>query len=216
VKRLMDKIGETVKGSIAEAKLSPLEDEIRKYILRDFAKNGRPPSPEEILKELSVSSIDVVHQTNEKLQKFDIISKKKDKITSAYPFSATRTRHKVIFEDRHEVYALCATDALGIHFMLGEDIIIQSRCSECEKEMRIGVKNGKIDSCNPDGIVEFVSNRERGVCAAETLCPFINFFCSGKDLEEWRKKNSEYKNGEIYSLSDALEHGRIIFGNFLK
>lgn len=78
------------------------------------------------------------------------------------------------------------------------------------------VKDGKIDSCNPEGIIEFVSNRERGECTAENLCPFINFFCSGQDLEEWRKKNSEYKNGEIYSLSDALEHGRIIFGNFLK
>ncbi len=42
-KRLMDRIGETVKGRIAEAELSPLEDEIRKNILREFARNGRPP-----------------------------------------------------------------------------------------------------------------------------------------------------------------------------
>lgn len=216
MKRLMDKIGETVKGSIAEAKLSPLEDEIRKYILREFAKNGRAPSTEEIMKELSVSSIDVVYQTNEKLQKFDIITKKKDKIIYAYPFSATRTRHKVIFEDEREVYALCATDALGIHFILGEDIIILSRCPACEREIIVVVKDGKIDSCNPEGIIEFVSNRERGECTAENLCPFINFFCSGQDLEEWRKKNSEYKNGEIYSPGDALEHGRIIFEDFLK
>lgn len=216
MKRLMDRIGETVKGHIEKAKLSPLEDEIRKYMLREFAVNGRVPSPEKIIEELRLSTVDVVHQTIEKLQKYDIITRKRDKIISAYPFSAVKTRHKVIFNDGHEVYALCATDALGIHFMLGKDITILSGCPECEKEIEIVVKNGKIDSCNPEGIIEFVSNRERGICTAETLCPFINFFCSERDLREWREKNSEYEKGEIYSLSDALEHGRIIFGDFLK
>ncbi len=82
--------------------------------------------------------------------------------------------------------------------------------------MMILVKDGKIDSFNPDGIIEFVSNRERGECTAETLCPFINFFCSEKDLEEWREKNPEFRYGEIYSLDNALEHGKTIFGDFLK
>lgn len=216
MKRLMDRIGDTVKGRIAEAELSPLEDEIRKYILREFARNGRPPSPKEIMKELGLSSVDLVNQTIEKLQKFDIITKEKDKIISAYPFSAAKTRHRVIFEDGHEVYALCATDALGIYFMLNQNTTILSRCPECEKEIMVVVKDGKIDSCNPGGIIEFVSNRERGECTAQTLCPFINFFCSKKDLEKWREKNPEFRYGEIYSLDDALEHGKTIFGDFLK
>lgn len=216
MKRLMDRIGETVKERIGEAELSPLEDEIRKNILKEFARNGRPPSPNEIMKELGLSSVDLVHQTIEKLQKFDIIRKKKDKIISAYPFSDAKTRHKVIFEDGHAVYALCATDAIGVHFMLGKDITILSICPECEREMRIVVKGGKIDSYNPEGIVEFVSNRERGKCTAESLCPFINFFCSEQDLEKWREKNPEFRFGEIYSIDDALEHGKTIFGDFLK
>lgn len=216
MKRLMDRIEETVKGQIFKAKLSPLEDEIRKYILREFARNGRPPFPKEIMEGLRLSSAGAVNQTIEKLEKADILSRRENKIASAYPFSAAKTRHKVIFEDGHAVYALCAADALGIHFMLEKDITILSRCPRCEKEIRIVVKDGKIGSCNPEGIVEFVGIRERGTCIAETLCPFINFFCSEEDLKEWMEKNSEYKNGEIYLLSDALEHGRIIFGDFLK
>lgn len=215
MKKLTDRIGETIKGHIAEANLSYLEDEIRKYILRGFAENGRPPSSDEIIKEFGLSSINVVHETIEKLQKFDIITKRKDKIISAYPFSAARTRHKVIF-DGHVVYALCAVDALGIHFMLDQDITILSRCPECEKETQIIVRDGEIDSCYPEEIIGFISNRERGVCTAETLCPFINFFCSRKDLEEWREKNPELRYGEIYSLDEALEYGKTIFGDFLK
>ena len=45
---MIDRIGETVKGHVTEAKLSPLEDLIRQYILREFAKNGQAPTAGEI------------------------------------------------------------------------------------------------------------------------------------------------------------------------
>lgn len=209
MKRLMNQIGEAVKGRIERANLDPVENEIRKYILRGFAKNGRTPPPEEITQELKLS-LDKVNHTIVRLERADILTKKGKKIISAYPFSAVKTRHKVIFEDRHWVYALCATDALGIHFMLNEDITIISKCPECRKEMKIVVENGNIKSINHEGVIEFVSNREKGECTAKTLCPFINFFCSEEHLEKWREKNTEYKRGEIYSLNEALEHGRVI------
>jgi hypothetical protein len=216
MKSLMNRIEETVKGHLVEAKLSPLEDEIRKYILREFAKEGSPPASEKIAEKLELSSIDIVDQTIVKLQKADILSMRGNKIISAYPFSATETRHKVIFEDGHEVYALCATDALGMHFMLDTDITILSQCPECEKDIMVVVKNEQIYHYDPDGIIEFVSNKERCGCIAETLCPFINFFCSKEHLEKWIERNPEYRDGEVYSLNEALEHGRVIFGDFLK
>lgn len=216
MKGLMDKIGKTVKDHLVEAKLSSLEDEIRKYILREFVRSGRPPDIKEIAEGLTLSSIDVVNQTIEKLEEADILLRKGDNIVCAYPFSAIETPHKVILEDGREVYALCATDALGIHFMLAKDVTILSRCPECNKEIRVAAKDGKIDSYHPDGTIEFVSNRETDRFTAEALCPFINFFCSTGHLEEWRERNPEYRSGEIYSLSEALEHGKNIFGDFLK
>jgi len=215
-KRLISSIGETVRGRIEEAKLTPLEHKIRKYILKEFARSGKAPAPKEIAKMLGLSSLDIVNQTIKKLEKADILSTKENKVISAYPFSATATHHKVIFEDGHAVYALCATDALGIHFMLNKNITVISKCPECRKEMKIVVKNRQIESCNPQGIIEFVSSRERCGTTAETLCPFINFFCSKKHLEKWREKNPEYADGEVYSLNEALKHGEVIFGDFLK
>jgi len=216
MKGLMDRIGETVKGRIAEAELSPRENEIRKYILREFARNGSPPALREIMDGLGIPSEEIVNQTLEKLQKADILSRKGNEIISAYPFSAGETHHKVVFRDGNEVYALCATDALGIHFMLNEDITVLSRCPRCRREMRIVVERGRIVSHLPEGIIEFVSNREGDGCTAETICPFINFFCSREHLEEWREGNPEHENGEIYSLNEALEHGKTIFGGFMK
>ena len=216
MKSLMDQIGETVKGRVAEARLSPSEDETRKYILKEFAKTGKPPSEKSIAGAMRLPSLEAVHGLIEKLYKGDILTMEGSEIISAYPFSARATRHKVIFQDGHEVYALCATDALGIHFMLHEDITVRSRCPECENEMKIEVKDGKVVSCVPEGVVEFVSSREQCGCTAKTFCPFMNFFCSHKHLEKWREKNPTAGKGEMYQLYQVLEHGKNIFGDFLK
>ncbi len=216
MKSLMDRIGETVRGKVVEARLSQVEDETRKYILKEFAGTGIFPSEKAIIEAMKLPSLESAHRLIEKLHQADILTKEGGEIISAYPFSAKPTRHKVIFPDGHEVYALCATDAMGVHFMLREDIIVRSRCPECESEIKIEVKGGRVASCIPDGVVEFVSSREQCGCTAKTFCPFMNFFCSEKHLEKWREKNPDYGKGEMYRLDQVLEHGEHIFVDFLK
>lgn len=213
---LMDLIGETVKENIIRANLNPSEEAIRKYILRKFARSSKAPSPAEIKTELGLTSIDEVNRSLVKLERNDIVLRKDGEIVSSYPFSAKKTRHRVIFEDGHEVYALCSTDALGVHFMLDENITVLSRCPETEKEITIVVNKGGIKSCNPKSAVEFVSKGESGCCTAETYCPHMNFFYSMEHLDKWREKNPKYRNGEMYLPDETLKHGKSIFGAFLK
>jgi hypothetical protein len=216
VKSLIDQIAETVRGRLAEARLSPIEDDARKFILREFARTGKAPSENTIAEIMPLSSIESARRLIESLHNADLLTMEGGEIISAYPFSAKATRHKVIFLDGHEVYALCATDALGIHFMLHEDITVRSQCPECENEMQIEVKDGKVSSCVPESVVEFVSSRKDCGCTAKTFCPFMNFFCSQEHLEKWRKKNPANGIGEMYQLHQVLEHGKYIFGDFLK
>jgi len=216
LKNLIDQIGETVRGRLAEARLSPAEEDARKYILKEFARTGKAPSDKAIAEAMKLPTTESASLLVEKLHKADILTKEDGEIVSAYPFSAKATRHQVIFQDGHTIYALCATDALGIHFMLHENITVRSRCPECENEMKIEMKDGKVASCSPEGLVEFVSSRKDCGCTAKTFCPFMNFFCSHEHLEKWRKRNSENANGEMYQLHQVLEQGKHIFGDFLK
>ena len=119
MKSLMDQIGETVRGRLAAAQLSSAEDDVRKYILKEIARTGKAPSDKIIAEVMNLPSIGSAHRLVERLHKADILTKEEGEIVSAYPFSAKQTRHKVAFPDGHEIYSLCATDALGIHFMLG-------------------------------------------------------------------------------------------------
>jgi len=216
VKSLMDQIGATVRGRLAEANLTLSENETRKFILKEFARTGKPPAEKTIADAMKLPSIESVRRFIERLHKADILTMEGGEIVSAYPFSAKQTRHKVAFPDGHEIYALCATDALGIHFMLGESIVVRSRCPECEGEMKIEVKDGKIASCVPEGVVEFVSSGDHCGCTAKTFCPFMNFFCSQEHVEKWREKNPSSSKGEMYQLNQVLDHGKHIFGDFLK
>jgi len=216
MKSLMDQIGATVRGRLAEANLTQSENETRKYFLKEFARTGKPPAEKTIVEAMKLPSIESVRRFIERLHKADILTMEGGEIVSAYPFSAKQTRHKVAFPDGHEIYSLCATDALGIHFMLGESIAVRSRCPECEGEMKIEVKDGKVASCVPEGVVEFVSSGDHCGCTAKTFCPFMNFFCSKDHLEKWREKNPASAAGEMYQLQQVLEHGKYIFGDFLK
>ncbi len=212
----MERIGESVRGRRAGAQLDPVEDEIRKFILREFARTGKAPGSGEIAERMGLASNDPVDRTIEKLASADILLRKGGEILSAYPFSARQTRHRVVFDDGHEVYALCATDALGIHFMLSSGITVISRCPWCEGETKVKVGNGRIESSEPEGMLEFVSEQERCGCTAETCCPYINFFCSEDHLVKWREKNPGLAKGEAYSLCEALLHGKTIFGDSLR
>lgn len=213
---LIERIGESVRGRRAAAELDPVEDEIRGFILRKFAATGKAPSLQEIGEEMGLASVESINRTVEKLERADILTRKGGVIVSAYPFSAQETRHRVVFADGRQVYALCATDALGIHFMLNEPITILSRCPCCEWETKVTVKNGMIDSCKPGGMLEFVSERERCGCTAETCCPYINFFCSREHLSSWREQNPDLAYGETYTLDEALRHGKMIFEDSLR
>lgn len=190
----MARIGESVRGRALAAGLEPLEDALRKFVLRWFAETGMAPSLREIGDAMGFPT-EFVNRTLDKLERADILARADGEIVSAYPFSALKTRHRVVFADGRRVYALCATDALGISFMLNEPITILSRCPWCDGEMEVTVKNGKIVSRKPEGMLEFVSERERCGCTAETCCPYINFFCSGEHLAKWRESNTEFARG---------------------
>ncbi len=212
---LLERLQKTVKGRIADAGLNLLEDEVRKFILVWIARTGKSPAYSDIMNGLGIPSIDAVKHAIDKLHNADIISENAGTIISAYPFSTVETRHRVVFNDGHEAYALCANDALGAHFMLNKDITILSKCPECGDEQKIMVKGGRIVSREPEGIIVYLSNEDCCGSVAKSCCPFINFFCSEAHCDQWKWENPRFRNGGSYTLNEALESGKNIFGGLI-
>ncbi len=213
--RLMDRLGASVRDRCGQAGLTPLEDGVRICILREFARTGRPPTVAEIAERVDGASEETARQAIGRLEAADLLATREGAIAAAYPFSADPTRHTVVFADGRAVHALCATDAMGIHFMLGEEITVRSRCPECEREIVLHLRDGAIAGRTPGDAVEFAAISERCGCTAETCCPTINLFCGRDHADRWAGRHPEFADGEVYTLEEALEDGRMIFGEFL-
>lgn len=213
--RLMDRIGTSARDRCRDAGLTLFEDDVRIFILWEFARTGKPPTIGAIEERVDGASGKTVRQAIARLEAADLLTTRDGVITAAYPFSAEPTRHSVIFAEGQVVHALCATDAIGIHFMLDEEITIQSRCPECESDIVLLLRDGAIAERTPDDPVEFAAVSKDRSCTAETCCPNINLFCGRDHADRWIDRHPEFADGEIYTLEEALEDGRMIFGEFL-
>ncbi|MEE8168305.1 MAG: alkylmercury lyase family protein [Candidatus Hydrothermarchaeales archaeon] len=190
--------------------LSPDEDEIRRFILTEFPSLGRVPTMEEIKEGLGLTTTDV-SQSLETLNELDIIYMKDDRILGAYPFSSEPTPYLVTFKGREKrrAYALCAIDALGIPFMFGEDVDIESSCAHCSGKIKIKVEDGRIIECEPKEALVWIGLKY-SCHAATSLCTSLIFFQSEEHLLEWRAENPS-EDGEALTLSEALYVGKELF-----
>ena len=100
-------------GVARHARLSEAERALYFWILRRFARDGRPNSAElrAAAEQLGLSA----ESSLETLAREDLVHPGADgEIAVAYPFSGRPTVHRVRFPGGHEVDAMCAIDALGI------------------------------------------------------------------------------------------------------
>jgi hypothetical protein len=214
MKEFVRPLDKTIFGRIRKAKLSDSENEIRKFILKTYISNGKSPDIQDLYKYFNISE-NVIVLVLEKLHKFDIISFKNGQISCSYPFSNKASEFLVEIANNSNVYALCATDAFGIHFMTNEKCVVKTKCPYCFAEIEIQLGAGKITNQKPGNIVEFVSLPENCKCTSESFCPTIKFFCSKEHINEW-KLNQKYDfEGEIYSLDEVLYHSEKIFCDLL-
>lgn len=194
------------------------ENDIRKFILRQSPVLGDIPTIEHIKKEFTQLPDEKVDKILRKLDRFDVIhlNNDKTKIAAAYPFSGSKTSHIVtLINDRYKkIYSMCAVDALGVCFMFNCDVTIESHCHHCKEEMKIEIRDNKINFFKPKNIVVWY-DREYSFCAAKSQCKNINFFSSEQHFNEWQKDKPRRK-GILLQLQDAFYFGKKYFENRLK
>ena len=203
------------------ASLKDLMDKERavwQYILSQYPLLGRAPNPREIADAVGKETVAGVQAVLERLHSLDCLylDQERREIRCAYPFSSSPTKHVVTFPDWPEakpVYAMCAVDALGISFMFHRDVAIKSSCPHCGRPIIIEVRGGRIVSYAPAETVVWVAS-DRSECAATSVCPTLNFFCSRDHAEAWRNRDSR-KPGVALSRGEALFVARGLFEELL-
>ena len=199
---------------LSSAGLSLQEDAVRKAILTAFAHEGKAPSMEELAHVLGLP-LAAVRAACCTLAAADLIVWQDEKahIVSAYPFSGSRTAHAVLLGGHTTRYAMCAIDALGIPYMLGQGAGIRSACFFCHTLVTVDIAQGLLQGASPSTLVVWLSEQE-GCCVAEVRCPVMNFFCEEAHLQAWHA-TSPQERGRSLSVLEALEVGRAAFSALL-
>ena len=171
------------------------EIEVLRSVFEIVLKDGRSPTIRELQSALKKPTEEIIPVMDE-LEKKDVLLRKKgtQEIVSIYPLSLTPTGHKIFLENGGQLFAMCAVDALGIPLMLNRDVKILSQCEMCKREITIEIKDEEIVSMsNPD--LRICSPKSQMYPAAETCCPWVNFFCSKKHADGWITQSAQ--NGKL-------------------
>jgi hypothetical protein len=107
------------------------ETPLVRQILRLFVDRGGPIPVEAIVAAFDDSPPAAIHDALRALDDDDLICVRAGHVDIAYPFSTRPTPFVVRLAGGRERYACCAMDALGIAPMLGQQVLIRSRCHHC-------------------------------------------------------------------------------------
>lgn len=195
-------------------RLRPPERDLYHWILRRFAEEGRP-DPAAVHGAAARLGLDggdaLASLAREDLVQHDPAG---GEIVAAYPFSGRPTAHEVLLDHERRVYAMCAIDALGIPFMLGTSAEVVSRDPVSGEEVWVRVDPGDGLWWEPERAV-VLSGSSGGVgTVASRCCVFVNFFRSAENAERYLDDHACLR-GEVLSIPEAVEAGRLAFGSLL-
>jgi hypothetical protein len=197
----------------AEA-LTDRERELHRRILRAFT-TGAAPSPAQVdawAREIGLEPADAAAA----LGRHDLVHRdaRGDAVAVAYPFSATATRHRVRMRSGAEVFAMCAIDALGIAFMLGEPTTVNSTDPDTGEPIEVSIPLTEPTTWSPRDAVVVAGRAGTGASLACT-CPHTNFAASPAHAHALLEAAPAVA-GEVLSMPEAIARGREAFGGLLK
>ncbi|ARJ51771.1 organomercurial lyase [Staphylococcus lutrae] len=134
----------------------------------------------------------------------NVIVLENNQVISVYPISAIPTNKKVYVKGRQQpIFAMCAIDAIGIHYTLDCPISIESEDELTGVPLHLEVNHHQvINRTNHDIYVLY-----KEVCTLEkcheNCCPYIHFFVSQDNIVQYLKNNKECQTYQILNLDEA-------------
>lgn len=156
-----------------QAKLSPVLQSLHRAVLGAFLDGDPGPDTGWLAHQAEERSLNPARAIT-KLAESDLVHVDGATVTVAYPFSGTRTAHRVRLASGRSVWAMCAIDALGIPAMTGQDATVFSSDPDTGAPVRVEFHDGCWRWTPKDAVVVVGFS---GACStsAQAVCPQIDF-----------------------------------------
>lgn len=181
-------------------KCDPQIKELHQQMLRSFVTRGH------ILPKAEMAQwVDDVPTAVHTLSQYDmVVFAENGEPVGAYPFTMTKREHQVLING-HQVYAMCALDALAISPMLTETTQITSQCrvtGELVKIEMLGETVLNLAEVRDIHVGIAWAATDAGSCCADSLCTEMIFLHDGTIAQQWLSENLEGR--EIFTLQEAV------------
>lgn len=147
---------EELKIDSIDSRLLKEEKVIRRYLMNYTIDSGEAfniKNVPKIVEDLKVINREEIESIIDSLiEKNVVVLDEEGKFNFMYPVSAIPTNHRVRLADGREFTAMCAIDAMGSAFTFKQDIDIDSKCSYCDAEIKVSIKNGEFYSYEPSDL----------------------------------------------------------------
>jgi hypothetical protein len=200
-------------GVARTRRLSALQRQLYYWILRQFAA-ATPPTGARTRTAADALGLDAADAfrvlAREDLVHVDATGRP----VVAYPFSAEPRGHRVLIEGERWVEAMCAIDALGVAPTLGLPIEVYSRDPLSGGEIRVRLDPSEGAWWEPQEAVVVSGSAGCESPSFRSCCDVLNFFERRETAERYLAENPSV-TGKPISLTEAIEAGRLVFGNLL-
>ncbi len=204
LKRLIDVLPLKEKQESCGAQIK----ELHQQVLRSFVEKGRILTREEM-----AQHVDNLEEAVNVLKANDmVVFSENGEPIGAYPFTMETREHKIQVNG-HQVYAMCALDALAVSPMFGMKTQIFSKCRVTGDPVTIEQSEKTIENPEQTGNVLFgiawSAANACCCCCADSLCMEMMFLKDDKIAEQWLAEDPT--NREIFTLQEAVEFGARFF-----
>lgn len=198
-------------GHFRAARLEESERQLYFWILRQFAA-AAPPTGQAT--NAAATSLDLEPTLAlAALAREDLVhADTRGQPIVAYPFSAQHRGHVVVIDGAHAVQAMCAIDALGIAPMLGLPIEVVSHDPLSRAQIHVEIDPGEDSRWRPEEAVVLTGSTRRDGPSFGGCCDVLNFFETKANADRYLHEHPGIAGWPI-SIPEAIEMGRIVFGN---
>jgi len=184
---------------------------LHQQVLRSFVDKRRILTREEMAQYVG-NLADAVNVLKEKDM---VIFSEDGNPVGAYPFTMEAREHAVRING-HQVYAMCALDALAVSPMFGMETQIASRCRMTSDPVCIQQSGKTIVNLDEAGDIHFGiiwGAANTNSCCADSLCMEMMFLRDAETAQQWLADDAD--NREVCTLQEAVEFGGRFFAPLL-
>lgn len=177
-------------------------------ILMSLVRQGRPPTEDELRQE---SGLEDIFAGLKELSRLDLVvlDKQSELPLGAYPVTTEPTPHRISVNG-HNIFAMCALDAVSVAPMFGADVYIHSSCHVSHTPIALHMQGSEI--LEP----ELVQNVVVGIrwqmptaVAAYSMCLEMVFLKDRPTALTWQAGDEQ--DVSLFSLSEAVQFGKAFF-----